>query len=1036
MIMRTNKILYISILFVCIKSIAQITINTTMPSTTVENPVSITFSPGFFATTSNSSYVFLARIGNLNYQADYKNAPNSYIYDPLVNVGNDGIMIPVKKAFDMWGTSDKLDNQKLTGNLSAYVYWEDVPGLIIANPDYKLDLLTGSSNEWAKIKVPIDKGKGYGNAVIALHVGNNGNATDPIAWSWHVWVTDDPTNGASFGHTDDNGNKLEFIGNTNTPDKQFVPKFMDRNLGAKSTKIVGKDWNKAGGLMYQWGRKDPFPPLVYRDGTHYELNGESGNRKPNTYLFNYNKTLVNSSLKENIKESIKKPLQLITNKVYVNQSTPVTNYNNILTWFAGDSTTDLWSDNAKGLANGDAFPRGYQLKSAFDPCPNRWRIPSLLNGNPNNPASSGIYFRFNPFGQNKKAIVFPDSREGLIIKPVGYNTIPNDPLNNSYYSGIKVYPGLGFDMSNIDTGNMGIYPGTGLVYEPGNTINGGVFESAHNFYYNDTHETRLWTASIGNNGSAEKYKPMMIRFLPDPGSPNHQPDPINFPTLKGWFSIQSDASESSALAACRCMQDPYYQIDASNYVNYDFPVDYLTEQQNYMNYVDGINNPNSYLLTKDALNTQEISIPINKAFSIYNQFLSNHGFPPHDNLIPNVFWTTNKTLIKKISISNSTGDVKNSVINVTIAANNSGNALISLHNGSIANPVIWSWHIWVSNTNPEEVSYTTENNNIFPSNSNYVGFTNSGHPAQTNIFMDRNLGALDAIPSIATNDATGIMNFIKNSAGLLYQWGRKDPIPIFYSPGYAYNNLNNLIGDVQPIYRAPNGLVFDTNNNILTQSYTETVTDTTYRNTYAKLYNGFINSGDTSSDPKPLKIQKHLLKAVENPFTFIHQDHVNASGIAYKDWLTDEPNSLPDRWGHSTTKSPFDPCPENWRVPDNGNITNLYTKEVSPNNFLILNNKGKSPWYFGRYNPINSTDFYSYYYTFGFLESTGSLIAPYNGIYPGKLININENRFALQFDQSQFQIGNFPITAIRGAYEGDLGYSALGFGMFGLWSSS
>ncbi len=29
--------------------------------------------------------------------------------------------------------------------------------------------------------------------------------------------------------------------------------------------------------MYQWGRKDPFPGFIYKDGTWYEVSGDVGN---------------------------------------------------------------------------------------------------------------------------------------------------------------------------------------------------------------------------------------------------------------------------------------------------------------------------------------------------------------------------------------------------------------------------------------------------------------------------------------------------------------------------------------------------------------------------------------------------------------------------------------------------------------------------------------------------------------------------------------------------------------------------------------
>ena len=68
-----------------------------------------------------------------------------------------------------------------------------------------------------------------GNAVIAAKDGNG-----KILWSWHIWLTDQPQ-------------EQVYYNNAGT--------LMDRNLGATSATPgdVG-----ALGLMYQWGRKDPF----------------------------------------------------------------------------------------------------------------------------------------------------------------------------------------------------------------------------------------------------------------------------------------------------------------------------------------------------------------------------------------------------------------------------------------------------------------------------------------------------------------------------------------------------------------------------------------------------------------------------------------------------------------------------------------------------------------------------------------------------------------------------------------------------------
>jgi len=119
---------------------------------------------------------------------DWTKAPNSYIFDP--NQEYAGLLIPVRKAYAMWEDDKYLGSEGIPeGKLTADVLWEDVPGLIISGGNYALEVLDTGQN--AKIKVPVNKSK-EGNAVIAFRI--NGE----IFWSWHVWVTDDPTNGSAY----------------------------------------------------------------------------------------------------------------------------------------------------------------------------------------------------------------------------------------------------------------------------------------------------------------------------------------------------------------------------------------------------------------------------------------------------------------------------------------------------------------------------------------------------------------------------------------------------------------------------------------------------------------------------------------------------------------------------------------------------------------------------------------------------------------------------------------------------------------------
>ena len=97
------------------------------------------------------------------------------------------------------------------------------------------------------VKVDVEYSDGYvyfstadtykeGNAVIAVidDKGTYGTEDDVILWSWHIWLTDQPA-GQEY--------------------KNSAGTMMDRNLGATSA-----DPGDVGalGLLYQWGRKDPF----------------------------------------------------------------------------------------------------------------------------------------------------------------------------------------------------------------------------------------------------------------------------------------------------------------------------------------------------------------------------------------------------------------------------------------------------------------------------------------------------------------------------------------------------------------------------------------------------------------------------------------------------------------------------------------------------------------------------------------------------------------------------------------------------------
>ncbi|MCH5330050.1 MAG: hypothetical protein J1E04_03720 [Alistipes sp.] len=94
-----------------------------------------------------------------------------------------------------------------------------------------------------------------------------------------------------------------------------------------------------------------------------------------------------------------------------------------------------------------------------------------------------------------------------------------------------------------------------------------------------------------------------------------------------------------------------------------------------------------------------------------------------------------------------------------------GNALIAAYNSN--NEIIWSWHIWLTNSDPRtEESVATYSNGV--------------------TFMGRNLGAF------GNSDGSDDTAEILASYGLYYQWGRKDP---FLRPRYydCADNSSQLI---------------------------------------------------------------------------------------------------------------------------------------------------------------------------------------------------------------------------------------------------
>ncbi len=227
---------------------------------------------------------------------------NSYIVAP-----NDfGILIPVSRA-----NESMLGNNRLTENaaFTAELVWTDNANRLAATSNIRV---IKSTDKGPSAYLAVYPGSAQGNGVVAIKLGNT------ILWSWHIWVTDfTPTGSAGT--------------------------LMDRNLGAIG-KIPGVANTK--GLLYQWGRKDPFPGST-------SING-------NTESVLYNTT---GSI------SINKPTTTATSN-FVNTVI------NPASYYQGSSNNgNDWYSSSSNTRNDDLWGKG-STKTVYDPCPEGWRVPA------------------------------------------------------------------------------------------------------------------------------------------------------------------------------------------------------------------------------------------------------------------------------------------------------------------------------------------------------------------------------------------------------------------------------------------------------------------------------------------------------------------------------------------------------------------------------------------------------------------------------------------------------------------------------------
>ena len=141
---------------------------------------------------------------------------------PLVKGNTEESVGAVAKAALLWETWN--NQETVTANS------------VIASVDYVDDFITFSTPSTLK----------PGNALIAAL-----DANDEVLWSWHIWIPATPITEA-------------------VEQNYSVKAAMSRNLGAlvdTPAALDAAETVQSFGLLYEWGRKDPFPGLGVVNGT-------------------------------------------------------------------------------------------------------------------------------------------------------------------------------------------------------------------------------------------------------------------------------------------------------------------------------------------------------------------------------------------------------------------------------------------------------------------------------------------------------------------------------------------------------------------------------------------------------------------------------------------------------------------------------------------------------------------------------------------------------------------------------------------------
>lgn len=304
-----------------------------------------------------------------------------------------------------------------------------------------------------------------GNALIAVK-----DDAGRILWSWHIWFPE-----------------TEVAALTSAANYQV----MNMNLGAMANTTGDV---KSYGLLYQWGRKDPFPAAATLTGTTSTVGAPLYDADGRDVTISYSSRTDTEA--NNLAYAIANPTVCISNNAQFADSRD---------WLQAAQSDDALWGNPKGDekdAENNLPNKG--KKSFYDPCPAGWRVPPA-DVFRSFTASGGYAWVISDFN-----IVDTSNDGSLSMDDYDYGwTFNLSPTVSSYFPAVARYDGSYAMLMGSVSGLWGSYWGNSPYPTDKSTGNGYAVLS---FQVKDMSGKEEITASPASGGArADAYSVRCIR---------------------------------------------------------------------------------------------------------------------------------------------------------------------------------------------------------------------------------------------------------------------------------------------------------------------------------------------------------------------------------------------------------------------------------------------------------------------------------------------------------------------------------------------